>query len=52
MGRVQEPEKSEDLHSVAHNSLQEEVFVGPHRNFVDMDKEDSIHLKISDLFVM
>lgn len=47
---MQEPETSEDLHFVAHNSLKEEVFVEPHRNLVDMDKEDSIHLKISNLF--
>lgn len=49
---MQDQEKSEDMHFVAHNSLKEEVFVGPHRNFVDKDKEDSIHLKISVLFVM
>lgn len=49
---MQDQEKSEDMHFVAHNSLKEEVFVGPHRNFVDRDKEDSIHLKISVLFVM
>lgn len=42
---MQEQEKSEDVHFVAHNSLKEKVFVGPHRNFVDRDKGDSIHLK-------
>lgn len=48
----QKKKKSEDVHFVAHNSLKEKVFMGPHRNFVDRDKEDSIHLKISVLFVM